>query len=131
MRQQSQRAIISSLSTRLGTPRVSNTICDATHAPHRAQRCRENWVLEASNQHCANRIEVVFVEVLVCALGGVEGQHGGLGRGRGGLDLFVGGIFEGVGDFGGFTIAADASAEPGANEEGGDSCEEDEAVGAG
>lgn len=56
----------------------------------------------------------------MAALRAVEGVHGlGLG-GRGGGDLLVGGVFVGVGDFGEFAEAADARAEPGADEEGGD-----------
>lgn len=41
------------------------------------------------------------------------------------MDLFVGGVFEGVGDFGGFAVAAYACAVPDADEEGGDAGEED------
>ena len=41
------------------------------------------------------------------------------------MDLFVRGVFEGVGDFGGLTEGAYAAAVPGADEEGGDGGEED------
>lgn len=66
---------------------------------------------------------MVLVEVLVGALRSVEGQHGALGGGRGGLDLLVRGVFEGVRDLGRFTEGADTAAVPGADEEGGDAGE--------
>jgi hypothetical protein len=72
---------------------------------------------------------VVLAEVLVRALGRVEGEERFLGgRGRG-LDLLVGGVFEGVGDLGGFAEGADAAAVPGADDEGADDCAEDVAGG--
>lgn len=63
---------------------------------------------------------MVLAEVLVSALSGVEGEHGGFGGGSCGLDLFVRRVFEGVRDLGCFAEGAYAPAEPDADEEGGD-----------
>ena len=65
----------------------------------------------------------MLVEVLVCALGRVEGQHRLLGRGGSGLNLLVRSVFEGVGDLRGFAEGADLSAMPEAYEEGADCSE--------
>jgi hypothetical protein len=124
MRQHPQRTIVPPLPSLLPTPRIPNRINNAIHTPHRAQRRRHNRVLESRNQHSAQRRDVVLVEVLVCALRAVEGQHGGLCGGRGCLHLFVGGVFVGVGDLGCFAEGAYAAAVPGAHEEGGDCGEE-------
>ena len=62
---------------------------------------------------------MVLVEVLMGALRAVEGEEDELARGWGGGDLFIGGVFVGVGDFGGFAEAAYADAEPGGDEDGG------------
>ena len=45
------------------------------------------------------------------------------------MHLLVGGVFEGIGDLGGFAEGADARAEPHADEEGGDCGGEDVAGG--
>lgn len=73
---------------------------------------------------------MVLVEVLVTALGGVEGEELGLALGGvvGGVDLLVRGVFEGVGDLRGFAEAADAGGEDAAGEEGADYGEEDKAA---
>lgn len=85
---------------------------------------------EAADQQAAHHVEVVLVEVLVPALGGVEGEEFGFAlRGGGRVDLLVGGVFEGVGDLRGFAEGADAHAEVGACDEGADYGEEDEAGG--
>lgn len=72
---------------------------------------------------------MVLAEVLVRALRGVEGEERFFGSRGGGLDLLVGGVFEGVGHFGGFAEGADAAAVPGADDEGADDCAEDVAEG--
>jgi hypothetical protein len=124
VRQNPQNTIVPALAT-LATIRVPNRIDDAVDRPHSSQNSRRGGVLEAGNRHCAQSSRVVLVEVLVRALGGVEGQHGFGRRGRCGLDLLVGGVLEGVRHFGGFAECADAPALPGADYEGRDGGEED------
>lgn len=62
---------------------------------------------------------MVLVEVLVRALSAVERRHGVCGCWGCCLNLFVGGIFVGVGHFGGFAEGSCAAAVPEADEEGG------------
>jgi hypothetical protein len=72
---------------------------------------------------------VVLIEVLVSALRRVEEEHGRGFGGRGGLHLFVGGIFVRVRDLSEFAVLADMDeALPGADKECGESGEEDVAV---
>ena len=71
---------------------------------------------------------MVLIEVLVRALGRVEGEHSGPGWGRGGLNLFVGCVFVGVRNLGCFAEAANAAAVPGTDEERGNAGGEDVAV---
>lgn len=68
---------------------------------------------------------MALAKVLVSALSGVEGEHGGFGGRSGRLDLFVRRVFEGVRDLGCFAEGAYARAEPDADEEGGDGGTED------
>jgi hypothetical protein len=127
MRNHPPRAPIPALAGLTLRPRIPHRIRHTVHTPHRAQHRRRNRPLQSRDQHSAQGGRQVLAKVLVRALRAVERQHGFLGRGRGGLDLLVRGVFEGVRDFRCFAEAADAGAVPGADEEGGDAGEENEA----
>lgn len=129
MCQHPKRAIIPALAALAATARIPQRIHDAIHAPDGAQDTDSDGVLEACNGHCAEGSGVVFIEVLVGALCGVEGEHGGFGRRRRRLHLLVRRVFERVWDFGGFATPAYVAAVPDAYEEGGDCGEQDVAVG--
>jgi hypothetical protein len=118
MRQHPQRTIVPPLAAVLPTPRVPNRIHNPVHAPHRAEHTSRDRVFQSSDEHSSQRGDVVLAEVLVGALRAVEGQHGGLCGGGGGLHLLVGGVFEGVRDLGCFAETTDPGAVPGADEEG-------------
>lgn len=127
MRKKPRNSIVPALAS-LSPIRVSMRIHNPVHAPDCTDnRCRER-VPQSRNEHRTERSGVVLVEVLVGALCGVECEHSLGCRRAGGLDLFVGRIFVGVGDFGGFAEGADAHALVEACEEGGDGGEEDVAV---
>ena len=73
MRNYSKRPIVPSLSAILSSPRVPNRINHTVYTPHRAQDGRCDGVPQSGNQHGTEGCNVVLVEVLVRALGRVEG----------------------------------------------------------
>jgi hypothetical protein len=105
--------------------RINHTI----NTPRSTQHSRCARVLQARDEHRGEPDGDVLVEVLVPALRAVEGVESLLALGRGRLHLLVGGVFVGVGELCGASEGADAEAEVGADEEGGDGGEEDVAEG--
>ena len=129
MRNHPHDAIVPARPSLPSTPRIPNRIHDAVHTPHASQHGTRNRPPKSRDRHGDNSRDVVLVEVLVGALGAVEGQERRFGGGRGRLDLFPRRVFEGVGDLGRFAEAADVGAVPGAHDEGRDGGKEDVAVG--
>ena len=66
-------AIVPANTTPLPTPRIPNRVNHTINTPHAAQHSRSNRVPQTSNEHCAEGGDVVFVAVLMRALGRVEG----------------------------------------------------------
>lgn len=120
MRYNTRSTIIPARTPSLRTPRIPDRIKNTINTPRGAERRRRQWESQPRNEHSAESGRVVLAEVLVSALSGVEGEHGGFGGGSCGLDLFVRRVFEGVRDLGCFAEGAYAPAEPDADEEGGD-----------
>jgi hypothetical protein len=123
-----QRSVIPALASLLSSRLVSNSIHHTVRRPQRTHDAHRPGVPEPRNQHGCESGRVVLVEVLVGALRAIEGDHCRGARGRSGLDLFVRGIFVGVGNFGGLASAANVGAVPDADEECGDAGEEDVAI---
>lgn len=107
VRQLPRNTIVPALATILARVLVSDRVHHAIDSPHSSHNADSSRELESSNEHSAESRGVILVEVLVRALGAVEGDHCFCGRGRGRLDLFVGRIFIWVWDLGGLAGAAD------------------------
>lgn len=125
VRQHPRRTIVPALTTLLTTVCVTHSIHDPVDAPDRAQDSGSYRPPESRDQERADDGRVILAEVLVRALGRVEGQHGLLRAGRRGLDLLVRGVFEGVRYLGRFAEGPDATAVPGTDEKRADDGAED------
>lgn len=125
VRNHPSRTVVPALTALFTTVCVPDSIHHPVDAPHSSEDSCSNGPPKARDQECADDGGLVLAEVLVCALSGVEGKHGLLGGGRGGLNLFVGGVFEGVRDLCGLAEGTDTAAVPDTDEEGADDSAED------